>query len=146
MEKLIKEEEVNNFIFGGALGVDQMAFQVVYKLKKTKYSNLCLTLAMPFEHQDAKWIKESKLILQEQKQIADKVVLVDELEEYNVKGISNKVYHPLKMQKRNEYMVDNAKYLIAIWDSSNGGTKNCVDYYKKKRDLEDLIVINPNIL
>lgn len=146
VEKLVEEKRVNKFIFGGALGVDQMAFQVVYKLKKTKYSNLCLTLAMPFEHQDAKWIKESKSILHKQKQIANKVVLVDELEGYSIKEIPSKIYHPLKMQKRNEYMVDNAKYLIAVWDGSNGGTKNCIDYYKKRGDLEDLIIINPNIL
>lgn len=35
-------------------------------------------------------------------------------------------------QKRNEYMVDNADMLIAVWDGSSGGTANCVKYALKK--------------
>jgi uncharacterized phage-like protein YoqJ len=34
-------------------------------------------------------------------------------------------------QKRNEWMVDNSDILIAVWDGSTGGTKNCVDYALK---------------
>jgi uncharacterized phage-like protein YoqJ len=83
------------------------------------------------------------MILRKQKQLADKLVLVDELKEYNIKGIPNKIYNPLKMQKRNEYMCNNADYLIAIWDGSSGGTKNCVDYYRQNKNLKNLILINP---
>lgn len=36
-------------------------------------------------------------------------------------------------QKRNEWMVDHANFVVAVWDGSNGGTKNCVDYAIKKK-------------
>jgi uncharacterized phage-like protein YoqJ len=35
-------------------------------------------------------------------------------------------------QKRNEFMVDNADTVLAIWDGSSGGTANCVQYAIKK--------------
>ena len=35
------------------------------------------------------------------------------------------------MQKRNEYMVDLADRVIAVWDGSKGGTANCVKYAEK---------------
>ncbi len=35
-------------------------------------------------------------------------------------------------QKRNEYMVDNADFVIAVWDGTSGGTANCVKYALKK--------------
>lgn len=35
-------------------------------------------------------------------------------------------------QKRNEWMVDHGHAVMAYWDGSSGGTKNCVDYAIKK--------------
>ena len=35
------------------------------------------------------------------------------------------------MQKRNEYMVDLADKVIAVWNGSTGGTYNCVKYAEK---------------
>ena len=35
------------------------------------------------------------------------------------------------MPTRNEYMVDLADKIIAVWDGSNGGTANCVKYAEK---------------
>lgn len=37
-------------------------------------------------------------------------------------------YAAWKMQKRNQWMVDNATHLIALWDGTDGGTANCVKY------------------
>lgn len=36
------------------------------------------------------------------------------------------------MQRRNEFMVDNADMVLAYHDGSEGGTKNCVDYAKSQ--------------
>ncbi|PAD70641.1 hypothetical protein CHH83_02225 [Bacillus sp. 7586-K] len=36
------------------------------------------------------------------------------------------------MQKRNEWMVDNSDYVIAVWDGTKGGTGNCVKYAQKQ--------------
>lgn len=35
-------------------------------------------------------------------------------------------------QKRNEWMVDNADMVIAVWDGTSGGTANCVKYAQKR--------------
>lgn len=35
------------------------------------------------------------------------------------------------MQKRNEYMVDLADIVIAVWDGSASGTGNCVRYAER---------------
>lgn len=35
-------------------------------------------------------------------------------------------------QKRNEWMVDHAQMVIAVWDGSPGGTANCVKYALKQ--------------
>lgn len=50
-------------------------------------------------------------------------------------------YNPYKLQIRNEYMVDNADVVIAVWDGSKGGTCNCVNYAKKIG--KNIIQINP---
>ena len=37
-------------------------------------------------------------------------------------------YSPEKMQRRNEAMVNDCDLLLALWDGSAGGTKNCLNY------------------
>lgn len=39
-------------------------------------------------------------------------------------------YAAWKMQKRNQWMVDNSQGLVALWDGTAGGTANCVNYAK----------------
>ena len=67
---------------------------------------------------------------------ANKVVRVDRLEGYKIKGLEQDIYHPAKMQKRNEFMVDNCDILIALWNGTSGGTKNCINYAKKKENVQ----------
>jgi len=47
-------------------------------------------------------------------------------------------------KKRNECMVDNSNYAIAVWDKSNGGTGNCVKYAKDKN--KEITILNPKNL
>ena len=129
---LIENHGVNVFVCGGALGIDQMAFSICTELKDTKYPHIKTVIAMPFKNQSSKWQKIDQLILFSQKRLADDVVLVDELDSYKIAGLPTSIYHPAKMQKRNEFMVDTTKYLIAIWDGSKSGTGNCVNYAKRK--------------
>lgn len=129
---LIENHSVDTFICGGAIGVDQMAFMVCNKLKQ-KYPHIKIVLAMPFENQAIKWPKASQDILASHIKLADEVVLVDELKEYGLKDIETKIYHPAKMQKRNEYMVNNSDFVVAVWNGdTSGGTFNCISYAKKK--------------
>lgn len=37
-------------------------------------------------------------------------------------------YSPALMQKRNEWMVNKADLVLALWDGSAGGTTNCIHY------------------
>jgi uncharacterized phage-like protein YoqJ len=39
---------------------------------------------------------------------------------------------PWVYQERNKWMVDNANLVLAVWDGTAGGTKNCGDYAMKK--------------
>lgn len=145
VKDLIENKNVKNFVFGGALGFDQIAFDAVYELK-TNFPDIKLILAIPFAQQDANWPQQSSEYWKEQKNKADEVVLVDKLENYKIKGYQADIYYPAKMQKRNEYMVDISNYMIACYDGTKGGTGNCVNYWIKKKDKNNCIIINPNDL
>lgn len=129
---LIENKKVDTFISGGALGIDTIAFLIIHKLKK-EYPNIKNILAIPFKNQDANWFKqEDKNRYKKMKELADEVIYVDTLEEYKIKNYKENIYYPAKMQKRNEYMIDNSQYVIAVWDGKrNGGTWNCVKYANK---------------
>lgn len=151
IKRLVEMQGVNRFICGGALGVDQVAFEVCDELKRTIYPHLYLILAMPFEKQDANWFRYDDISrLHSQRARANELILVDELghHAYTVSGVQPKIYHPGKMQKRNEWMVDNSKYLIAVHDGSGGGTSNCIHYFCRQSGLRDqmLIKIHPERL
>lgn len=121
---------VNSFIFGGSIGIDQMAFAVVLKLKKEKFPNIKLTIAVPFKNQWVKWNKEDQIKYRKQLSEADDVVFIDELKDSRyyctLAGLGN--YHIDKMDLRNQYMVDNSDYIMAIWDGTSSGTGNCIRY------------------
>jgi len=125
------------FEFGGALGFDQFCFDVVFKIKELyAHTNpeieITLELAIPFFNQYKVWTNledVQRYLLQ--KKIADIVTYVDKLGDYKVKGATAGKYKFEKMQKRNEYIDNNVDILIAMWDGSDGGTKNCIDYAKE---------------
>jgi uncharacterized phage-like protein YoqJ len=135
-----------HFISGGALGVDQFAFDVVNEIK---YSTLKLNnvkiineIAVPFKDQPNAWLNQvDKSRYNRQIGTADIVTYVDTIDGYIKTDTPQGKYTPYKMQLRNQYMCDNADIIIAVWDGSKGGTKNCVDYAKKWD--KKLIIINP---
>ena len=143
-----KEEKEVTFITGGALGIDQMAFDIVEGIKlnpsiQLKYINIKQILAMPFKNQDAKWFNPLDIDeLKHEQCVADDVILVDKLDKYKIKGYQEDIYYPAKMQKRNEFMCDKANILIAVWDGGKGGTANCVRYMKKLG--KEIIRIDPS--
>jgi uncharacterized phage-like protein YoqJ len=144
VENIIVKEKVKNFISGGALGADQIGFWCVQMLKE-KYPEIINILATPFQKQDAVWSleqkKEYKLVLQH----ADKIINVEELEEYKTnENTPFGEYSNKKMQKRNEYMIDNSLIVIGIFDGSKGGTYNCIEYAKNHPDARILYRIDPS--
>jgi uncharacterized phage-like protein YoqJ len=131
---LIQHEGANTFITGGALGIDQIAFWTVERLKKDYGSeHIQNILAVPFESQYSNW-KSDQLVSWYHKMVkrADVVVNVDTLEGYDRdQSVPIGAYSAYKMQVRNEYMVNQSNVLIAVWDGSSGGTGNCVKYAKE---------------
>lgn len=149
LEKILEEKIINEgydtFISGGALGFDTVAFLSVKNLKK-KYPNIKNIMAVPFENQHSKWSLKDVNLYNWMKNIADEVVFVDNLENYNRTDANIGMFHKDKLMIRNEYMVDNADLLIALWDGNNkSGTANCVKYAKNKL-YNPTVVINPNTL
>ena len=115
----IEHYGVDTFITGMALGVDMWAARIVLKLKET-YPHLKLVAAIPCNNHSSKWNQESQ---EEWKMIVDRCDIV--------RYVSNEEYTNWCMQKRDEWMVDRSKYVIAVWNETKGGTANCVNYAKK---------------
>lgn len=42
-------------------------------------------------------------------------------------------YAAWKMLRRNAWMVDHAEHLLALWNGTEGGTANCVEYATRRR-------------
>lgn len=125
-EASLQKLEPATVISGMALGWDQ-----AIALTAIEFS-IPLIAAVPFASQDAKWHQEDRdrwEVILFQSQLT---IYVDRLPDYNVTDVDVGVYHVAKLQKRNEWMVDNCSQILALFDGSNkGGTFNCLEYAKK---------------
>lgn len=147
LKVLIEEKGVRRFISGGAIGFDTVAFICVDYLKR-EYEGIENILAVPFANQYIKWGTVDRDRYFKMKELADEVVYVDTIEEYKRKNDSPiGEFSNSKMQRRNEYMVNNSDYIIGLWDSiKKGGTYNCIEYAKNKHTKDNIIIINPKTL
>lgn len=130
IEDHIENKGVDTFITGMALGIDMWAARIVFKVKE-KYPHIKLIAAVPCKNQHNKWIDESKREWQ---------MIINRCDE--VHYVTNEEYTKWCMQKRNEWMVDNSQYVIAVWNGGKGGTGNCVNYAKKLN--KEITYLNPN--
>lgn len=129
--KLIENEGVTHFISGMAIGVDMYAAEIVLGLKAS-YPGITLESAIPCETQAAKWNEELRDRYFEIASKCDKETLIQ------------KHYTADCMHKRNRYMVDQADYIIAVWDGRPSGTGKTVQY--AQRQGKPVIAINPKTL
>lgn len=111
----LQEIKPNKVISGMALGWDQALAIAAYKL------DIPFCAAVPFTNQETNWPKESQ-------EAYTRILLKADL----VEVICDGGYAPWKMQKRNEFMVDNADVILAMYDGTSGGTANCINYAKSK--------------
>ena len=111
-------------ITGMALGVDQWAAHICLAL------NIPFVAAIPCDNQERLWPEKAQEEYRHLLRFASRI-------EYVPGG----PYQPWKMQKRNEWMVDNANLVVSVWDQSDGGTANCVAYARKKG--REIFNINP---
>lgn len=116
----INDEKVL-LISGMALGVDTLWALVALKLKAQYPMKFELECAIPCANHSSRWKKVDQARHADIMKRADIVTMVSE-----------DAYAPYLMQKRNEYMVNKADILLAIWDGTNSGTGNCVKYAVKK--------------
>lgn len=103
------------FITGMERGVDIWAGQIVLKFRQTN-PELRLIAALPYPNCDSRWSASWR------KQYANVLEAAD-----LVKEISP-VYSMASFQKRDEWMVDHAARVIAVYDDVLGGTKNTIEY------------------
>jgi uncharacterized phage-like protein YoqJ len=124
IEKTLLELKPNKIITGMALGIDQWAANVAIKL------GIPFLAAIPFEGQENAWPESSQRTFRTLlKKAAEKVIVCEG------------GYEASKMQRRNEWMVNNCNILIAVWDGTPGGTSNCINYAKSIN--REIIFINP---
>lgn len=92
-----------------------------------------VTAAIPFIGQEKAWPEESQWMYWQ----------ILKHKKVTPAYICEPGYAAWKMQKRNEWMVDHCTFLVAVWNGSNGGTKNCVDYAIKTG--KKILQINPTL-
>jgi uncharacterized phage-like protein YoqJ len=111
------EAGIRTFISGMALGVDQVAAEVVLEYKSAGCDDIKLVAAVPFDGQECRWPVASQRYYTRLIQLADECVVV-----------CAGGYAAWKMQVRNKWMVDRSRLVLAVWDGSLGGTANAVHY------------------
>ncbi len=117
---------IRNFISGFALGIDLMAAQLVQSLK-CNLPGISLTAAIPFEGQAERYNIYDKRVYRRLLKLADKVIVLSDC------------YYPRCFLDRDEFMVENASYLIAYYDGrEKGGTY----YTVKKARARGIPIIN----
>jgi len=133
-EQILKAISEGFFIFisGGALGIDLWAAEEVLEIKK-EHPEIKLIFAKPFPSQDKIWPPKSKERFKLICQRADLVV-----------DVSKDPYAAWKMQVRNVWMCDHSSLVIAVWDGTQGGTGNCVQYAEGKKKV--IRRINPQLV
>lgn len=103
-------------ISGMALGWDQAVASACVAL------DIPFIAAVPFEGQESRWPAAAQEHYRWLLDAAADVIFV-------VEGLAPTMG---AFQRRNEWMVDNADRMVALWDGSWGGTFNCVRYAEKR--------------
>lgn len=110
LEGLADQLGARGLITGMALGFDQLCADVAIQNR-----NIRSIAAVPFDGQALRWPSQSQKIYKQQlAQMDEKVV------------VSDGNYSPEKMHRRNQWIVDHADVMVALWDGTSGGTGHCV--------------------
>ncbi len=107
------------FITGMAMGTDIWAAEIVYDRKK-KNRNLHLVCALPYPGFESRRSLSEKMRFNKILKNAD-----------IIKQINDHYFHGC-YQVRNQWMVDHSNLVIAVFTGMKGGTRNTIDYSKRK--------------
>ncbi len=122
LEKAIDEAIANGyvtFITGMAMGTDIWAAEIVLEKKKIN-KDLHLICALPHPNFESRRSMTEKMRFNK---IIKKADIVKEINNHYFTGC---------YQVRNEWMVDRSNLVIAVCNGQKSGTKNTVDYAKRK--------------
>ena len=122
LEKAIDEaigDGYVTFITGMAMGTDIWAAEIVLQRKKTNKA-LHLICAVPHPGLESRRSTIEKMRFNK---IIKKADIVKEINSHYFTGC---------YQVRNEWMVDRSNLVIAVFNGQKSGTKNTVDYAKRK--------------
>jgi len=106
------DRKADQVISGMALGFDTILALVAIELK------LPVLAAVPFEGQESRWPEASQRLYRE--------ILEDPYVTPWI--VSPGGFNIFKLHHRNERMSDRCDILLACFDGSYGGTKNCLNY------------------
>ena len=116
--RMMEEEGVTHFISGMAQGVDMYAAEIVLELKK-RYPQITLECAIPYERQAVRW---PEALRNRYFSIAERC---------DQETMLQRQYTPDCLRKRNQYMVDRADIVLAVWNGSPSGTGQTVWYARE---------------
>ena len=111
MRRHLVELQPIRAVSGMAIGVDQDFVEVCVALA------IPFVAAVPFRGQERQWPEPAQVEYHRLLKLAAEVVVVCE-----------GGYERWKMQARNEWTVDHINLLVAVFDGSQGGTANTVNY------------------
>jgi uncharacterized phage-like protein YoqJ len=123
---------VTDFYTGMALAADQWAAEIVLEMKKS-HPHIRLIAVRPCETQADAWSEEQR------KRHFDTLALCDEVVTLYEKHTRSCFF------ERNRFLVDHARYLLAVYDGgSTGGTAYTVRYAKKRGRA--ITIVHPDTL
>lgn len=119
-EQTIARFQPRLVVTGMALGWDQAVAEACVR------SGVRFIAAVPFEGQQNRWPEASRREYDRLLSHASDIVTCEKFKPYSQRLVSK------VMQCRNEYMVDRADSVVALWDGHKGGTMHCVRYAERK--------------
>lgn len=116
---------------GGAQGADQIGARVFFR------KNLPYLLIKPFEGQEKRWPKKAQEKYGNLETHARETIVVSEVNDENYGKVVSALY------KRNQFMIDKADYVVAIWNGDKkGGTAHAIGYAHKHKKPTVIISID----
>lgn len=116
---MVEDEGVLHFLSGMALGTDLFAAEIVIQLRKS-YPDISLSAIIPCASQPSKWSSFQQNRYKNVLRLCDHAIVIQ------------KEYTSDCMQKRNEYLIDHADCIIAVWDGRISGTGQTIQLAKYK--------------
>ena len=111
----VYDSGVRHFLCGMATGCDTYFCEAVMELR-SRHGDVTLEAAIPCEEQSEKWSAA-------QRTRYDRLCC-----ECDYQTVVQQHYSPDCYLRRNRYMVDNARVLIAVYDGRPGGTQSTILY------------------